>query len=234
MDNNEKWEKLISMPEEYEQDNRLAQKAIADVANQPVPKKEGWFLRNWKRLTACVVPIVLVLGIGIPVYVALNKPQPLPDTDTPSDEPPIIYYDNTDLTFEAVTDVANFVQENNLPIGYFNPAMTSQYGYIEKTGEIACLYQNLIYFGEEDFDEIQLKVIMLPNVELRFEENYLDCTDSMNVQNISVAYKVEEKDSGENQVYVRFMHDSAEYYLEIVTYNEVDVCIQTYVNMLVG
>ncbi len=228
MDKKDKWERLISMPEEYESDSSIADRVLEEFAQQSAQKKEGWFAKHWKKLVACVVPVLLVVGIGVPVYTALTKPQP--------SQPPVVYYDNDDVVYSDVTDIATFVEEKNLSVGFFDLSTArTQCGVIEETNEVACLFQEVLCVSEIGFDTIQLNIIFKKNLELDFFKSYIDFTHDTVVDGVSVSYKYSDNGSGERQILAKFTYQKADYYLDIVTVTESDTvaCINTYVGMLI-
>ncbi len=225
---NKQWDKLISMPNEYEADSNLADRAIAEMRKiQAQQVKKTWFQLHWKKVVACAASLILAVGIGIPVYNSINKsPEPTP--------PPVVYYENTDLDHTEVLDVAAFASEKGLDIGFFNvPNAKTQAGEIKETGKIALLYQKLAYVNEAGFDQIELNVVLEENLTLDFYKQYLDLGTEKIVNEAKVNYRTEIALNGKaTEVLAKFTYKDADYYLDVVTLSDPAECIDTYVGML--
>ncbi len=222
-ENNKQWEKLISMPEEYEQNSSLADKAIAEIKDRKPQAKKSWFKLHWKKVVACVASLALLVGIGIPVYQNLTTP------------PPVVYYGDNDLEPTDIFDVSAFVAEKGLGISYFNvPNIKTQSGTIKETGKVALLYQKLVYVSEMGFDQIELNVVLEKNLTLDFQEQYFKLNENVTVDNVIVHYKASITDDESQQIYAKFIYKNADYYLDVVTVSEPTECISAYVNMLIG
>ncbi len=222
-EHNEQWEKLISMPEEYEHNPSLAERALAEFDESKAQAKKPWFKAHWKKLVACAASLVLLVGIGIPVYNNLTTP------------PPVVYYGDTDLVFDDISDVSTFVTEKGLPVRYFDvPRVQAQSGTIKETGKVALLYQKLVYISETGFDKIELNVLLEKNLTLDFQKEYSRFESKVQVEGIEVEYKMSTTNNGLEGIFAKFSYENADYYLEVVTASEPEACIRTYVGMLIG
>ncbi len=220
---NKQWEKLISLPEEYEQNPELVEKAIAEIQSSKMQVKKNWFELHWKKVVACAASVALAIGVGLPLYKKVTAP------------PPVVYYAASDLITEDVLDVSTFVTEKELQVGFFNvPTVQTKAGAIKETEKIAVLNQKLVYISETGFDQIEFNVVLEKNLTLDFYEEYGKLQDEVTVGVIEVDYKTKITDNGLQQIFAKFTHENADYYLDVITQSEPTSCINTYVTMLVG
>ncbi len=219
----EKWDKLINMPENSETNTNLAKNAIKQIQGKKDLSKKNWFGLYWKRIVACAVSLVLGIGIGIPIYKALNTPN-------------VIYYETEDIEYSKVENISNFVVENGLSICFYNTSTTkTQCAIISKTGEVAFIVQDMLYIGAMGFDKVNLKSVIKQGVKFDFFDAFSGLTNDIAVENISIQYTYRIKENNiENQILAKFNYQNINYYLDIVTEGEPQDCIETYVSMLVN
>ncbi len=226
MDKGQKqWDKLINMPQEYEQDPSIAQRAIEEIyASQQQPKK-SWFARKWKVLAGACAAVVLALGVGIPLYAKLSTPQ-------------IVYYEKSDIIYASVENPIAFVEENKLDILYFDDAVmiNTQSAVIIKTEEFAFLEQETLHMSDSGFfDKVILRSVVKKNAEFNFYDEYKNLNETQIIQQNSIRYKIVEKENtGDKRIFARFTYQNAEYFLDIITEQDGVQQLETYVNMLLA
>ncbi len=222
-ENQERWEKLSNLPDEYERNPAISARAIAEIQARQ-PKKKGWLFKNWKAGTACAASVLLVLAIGIPVY----KHFQAPPTTT------VFYYGAEEVVSEEV-DAASFVLEHNLSVCYYDGSLDirTQIAKIESTKENAYLVQDIFNF--ENLDQVNFKAIIKKNATFDFYNGFsrLEKTTVVNTINVQYSSTTIMPTNKEN-VFAKFTYQSVDYYLEILTYNQAEESIATYVNMLIG
>lgn len=222
----QQWDKLINMPQEYENDPSIAQRAIESLQNQP---KENWFMRHRKIIFACAVSILLVvglgLGIGIPLY---NKNLP----------PQIVYYAENNIAYEEVDNPTAFVSEKGWHIRYFAEAkkLTTKAATILDTGEFAFLEQSISCINSIGFfDKIDFWGVGKQNAKFGFYKNFDILLNTHKMGDISISYRlVEMPDTYNRQILARFSYQNCEYFLDIVTELDGIQQLEVYVNMLLS
>ncbi len=217
----EQWEKLKAMPNEYEYDPTIVERAKRELANRPAPVKVSWFRRSWKPIAACAASLALIVGVGLPVYNHLTAP---PSTVC-------VYYDSDDLTYDDNIDIATLVAERNLPVRYFaDTTLQARCATVQETGEIAFLSQQGFHINGNNFEEICLRMVLKQNVELPFADRYNQLLCDTSINNISIAYDLHSTNG--NKVLAKFSYQGADYYLEVTTNREPLECVNAYLGML--
>ncbi len=219
----EQWDRLVNLPEEYEVNPSIAQRAIEELSAQPAEPKKGWFARQWKAIVGVAAVAVLLVGIGIPIYNKLSTPQ-------------IIYYEKNDVVYADLENPTAFVNEKGLNILYFDSALSivSQSATIVETGEFAFLEQETLHMTENGFfDKVVLRSVAKQKAEFSFYQMYTDLTEIQSVRDLSISYALTERvNTGNTQVLARFTYQNAEYFLDITTEEDGVRQLETYVSML--
>lgn len=221
------WDKLIDLPNEYEVNPDLANKAIATIEQRQNQPKRSWFSLHWKKLSTALASVAVVTALGI-VLVPRLIPSPEP--------PPIIYYANEAVRVDEQADINAFVAEQGLSAKYFSlPNTTTRVAFISETEQIAYIHQQTIYIGNGSFDLIQLRAVVLQNATFDFEKDYEELSESTTHMEINIAYGVKTGKATElPKVLACFEKDSVKYYLEIHTAGDAAEKVQQYVAMLLA
>ncbi len=228
MDNGqEKWDKLIHLPEEYESNPSIAQSVIEELSQggtMPTPTK-NWFVRKWKIVAACAAAVAAAVCVGIPVYGKLSTPQ-------------IVYFEQYELTPESVENPTTFIKENNLDVLYFDNAfqLSTTAATIVKTGELAYIMQESWHLDNDGFlDKVDLEVVIKKNAEFNFYDDYKNLIEKCSVNGVSVQYEIlENSDEFNRQVLAKFTYQKKDYFLDIVTELDGVQQLEVYVNMLLN
>ncbi len=214
------WEKLIELPQEYEVNPNLAKNAIAQIQAEQQKPRVSWWVRYRKKLACVLGACVLIVAAFIPVYRFLSTPE-------------IVYYADEKLTVENVDNVSSFVNENALSVCYFDTQTTvSRYGVIAETGELAYLWQNMLYIDNGEFDKVYVYAVVMQNATFSFEEDYQNFNSTTAYQEISVSYNMVVDDNDKSSVLAKFTADGVKYYLEIQTSGDAETKVLQYVAML--
>ena len=232
------WEKLINLPDEYEHDPEIAQRAIEQIEREKAQKqvKEQWFKKHWRPMAVSLATCAIALAVFIPVYHSLYQSQLEVPSDSSLSSNSSIYYDDNKITFTAITDVATFVQEQGLTLKYFDyQTVKTDSAVITDTNEFAYLQQEMLYIGADGFDQVNLWSVVMTEADFDFEDFFEGFVEEVITLNISVTYKVKEEiDSPNKDIRAKFTYESVDYYLELTTAGEVEAKIEQYVNILIG
>ncbi len=216
------WDKLVDMPQSYEENSTIAQKAIEELSQRQKQPKKSWFFRQWKVVVACAAALLLGIGIGLPLYKKFTTPQ-------------VVYYEGHEIVYEDIENPTKFITQSKIDILYFESPLTTKSASIAKTGEFAFLEQNALYINEVGFDQIILRCVAKKNVELNFDRSYKSLNDQHTVAEIDIKYQVYERlDSGDRQILAKFSYEKVDYYLDITTEQDAIQQLEAYVNMLLG
>lgn len=227
-----RWERLTDLPNEYEDNPELAQRAIAIAQSEEPPQKRSWFSLHWKKITAVAASLVTALVVLGTVFLPklLSSPE-----DTPT--PQIIYYADETVRFDSLTDVSAFVQEKGLPIKYFSlPNTVSKAAVVTATETFAYLQQQAVYIdmANSSFDRLQLQAVVLQNATFDFERDYEQPMATVTYMEMNISYSVNEIINVQPKVFANFAKNGVEYYLEIQTAGDAVEKIQQYVAMLLA
>lgn len=214
----DKWEKLINITDDYQPDPDLANKAILKLNQRENAKDRKPF---FKRMALLACGIVLGIAIFLPVYFSNTAPQ-------------IIYYSDDSLEYSTIEDIDLFVAENELNVHYFNiETVNSQCVKIKDNGNLAYLKQRMFYVNGYSFDEINLKVILISNTEYSFCEDYEILPQQEMIMNIPVSFSVN-KDNQSVEYKTKFVYEDRQYFLDITTPNEDLNKLSQYIDLLIN
>lgn len=223
MEKRNDWEKLSHIIEEYEPDPDLALRAIekinqreSTVAFKKAPNKQAIF-------AASVIGLVIAvfLAIFLPLYLTRNRVQ-------------ILLYCEDEVEYSVISDIDSFVASNNLQVEYFTEkTANNRCARIKSNGEIAYIIQELLCVSDNDFDIINLKVVVLKNAEFEFNKNFRAIINSLEINNIRVEYNSNSKNN-QNIINCKFNYRNVSYFLEITTSDNATQTIEKYVNMLIN
>ena len=232
------WERLMNIPDDYEYDPEIAQRAIEQIEREKAEKqaKKDWWKKQWKPMAISLATCAALIAVFIPVYHSFFQSQLEVPPNSGSENSSTVYYDENKLTFVAVTDVATYVQEQGLELKYFSyPTVETNSAWISDANEFAFLKQEMLYIGVDGFDQVHLWSVVMTDADFDFEEFFNEADKEVTVLEIKVDYMIiEEYNSAQKQVYAKFTYESIDYYLEITTTGEAEIKIEQYVNMLIG
>lgn len=171
-------------------------------------------------IALCCVALLLVVAILLP-FLLREK------------ESPIHYYDDVSIYSETISDIDQFISENNLEFAYYDhDYLASQheaYRLIEND-RLVYILQNVIFLRQNDFDSILLGICFSNDEFQKFDE-FKGFTESLLVGGIEVDYKILEQDW--NYIYAKFSVDDVVYYLNVTTSGGAEV-LEQYVNLLLA
>lgn len=232
------WERLINIPDEYEYDPEIAQRAIEQIEREKAEKqvKEHWFKRHWRPMAVSLATCAVALAVFIPVYHSFFQSQLEVPPDSSSENSSTIYYDEESITLNPISDVTNYVQTQGLALKYYDyPTTINHCALITETNEFAFLRQEMLYIGADGFDQVNLWSVVMTDADFDFERFFDGFVEEVMILNIPVSYKSKaEAGSVGQEIRVKFNYESVDYYLELTTAGEVEAKIEQYVNMLIG
>ena len=232
------WERLINLPDEYEHDPEIAQRAIEQIEREKAQKqvKGHWFKRHWRPMSVSLATCAVALAVFIPVYHSFFQSQLEVPPNSSSDSSSTIYYEDIQLTVERVTDIVTFVQTQGLALKYFNyPTAITHSAVVTDTNEFAFLKQEMLYIGADGFDQVNLWSVVMTDAEFDFEETFPKTEYEVTVSVIKVEYMTKaEVGTGKQEIQAKFTYESVDYYLELTTAGKAEAKIEQYVNMLIG
>lgn len=231
------WERLMNIPDDYEYDPEIAQRAIEQIEREKAQKqvKGHWFKRHWRPMAVSLATCAVALAVFIPVYHSFFQSQLEVPPNSSSDSSSTIYFEEKQLTVESVTDVATFVQTQGLALKYFNyPTAITHSAVVTDTNQFAFLKQEMLYIGADGFDQVNLWSVVMTDADFDFAKFFNNLTGEITVSDIKVDYMTrEELDSLERNIQAKFTYQSVDYYLEIVTEGEAEAKIEQFVNLLI-
>ena len=232
------WEELKNLPDDYEYDASIAQRAIERIQQEKARKsnKEGWWRKHWRPMAVSLATCAVIVGVGIPVYHSLFNPNIEVPPVNSSENSSTVYYDENHLTVNPITDVGLFVQEQALNFKFFTYPNTMNYGaVITNTGEFAYLRQEMLYIGADGFDQVKLWSEVLTSANFDFEDTFKGLDNLLILTDVTINYHgQEEVGTGKKEIRAKFTYESVNYYLEIITAGETETKIEQYVNLLIG
>lgn len=231
------WERLISIPDEYEYDPEIAQRAIEQIEREKAEKqaKKAWWKKQWKPMAISLASCAVASAVFIPVYHSFFQSQWEAPPDSGSGNSSTIYYDDNDITFTIITDVSTYVQEHSLTLKYFNyQTAITHAAVITDTNQFAYIEQEMLYIGADGFDQVNLWGVVMADADFDFEGFFSYLDKEVTVSDIKVNYMTRaELDSLERNIQAKFTYQSVDYYLEIVTEGEAEAKIEQFVNLLI-
>ena len=230
--NENKWDKLTNIPNEYKEDSGIAQKAILEIQQRQTKKaKVNFFARSWKKMLAVSTSIALFIGIGLGVYLSGQRSQD--DSPNAPQVPIIVYYDRDLLKMNKVADVESFLDGIHKDVLYFSNNVTTRCAVIAETEEPAYLMQDMLYIGSNGFDQVNLKIVLLENAAFDFEELFEELTYSIEFNEISILYQPTiNLESNQQTIYAKMGYNENMYYFSIISNGEPELVVKQYVELL--
>ena len=224
-DKENKRDRLLNMPQEYEQNPETVQRVIREAMAKKAVRKTSRFDMHWKKIVVGAASLVLAVGIFLPVYFSLRKPQV-----------EVVYYESTMVELVELSDMDAFVAENDITANYFTyQTVKNQYAKVTESGAIAYLMQDMVYMNSNGLDVVNMKAVVLKNSEFEFEKNFLRTEREVEVGEITVNYFYKAETTNEKiNIFAKFDYEDVKYYLEIDTKNEAEAALEQYVTMLLG
>ena len=214
----DKWERFTHLIDEYENDKSLLEPALnMEIKSQekPVRMKKKWLLIG-------IISVCVLFAVAIPVYFSL-RPKP----------PVVNYYDEKNVELSQIEDLPKYVLDNNLNIKYLDLVnCENRKAEIIETRELGYLIQNGFYISDAGFDQVKLYIVVMKNAEFVFSNNFKELNNEYVVNDVIVKYSSEFK-MERNTIKVHFKHGETEYYINIITYGDVEAKIDYYVKQLI-
>ena len=224
-DKENKRDRLLNMPQEYEQNPETVQRVIREAMVKKAVRKTSRFDMHWKKIVVGAASLVLAVGIFLPVYFSLRKPQV-----------EVVYYESTMVELVELSDMDAFVAENDITANYFTyQTVKNQYAKVTESGAIAYLMQDMVYMNSNGLDVVNMKAVVLKNSKFQFEESFVLVEQELNVGEVTINYRYTPKTMDDKiSVFAKFVYEDVKYYLEIETKSEADAALEQYVTMLLG
>ena len=185
------WEELKNLPDDYEYDASIAQRAIERIQQEKARKsnKEGWWRKQWRPMAVSLATCAVLVGVGIPVYHSLFNPNIEVPPVNSSENSSTVYYDEKHLTIDAIEDVSGFLQGQALSFKFFNyPNIRNYVAVVTDTDEFAYLRQEMLYIGADGFDQVKLWSEVLTSANFDFEDTFNGTDKEVMVSNMKVEY----------------------------------------------
>lgn len=232
------WERLMNIPDDYEYDPEIAQRAIEQIEREKAEKqaRKAWWKKQWKPMAISLATCAVALAVFIPVYHSFFQSQLEVPPNSGSENSSTVYFDDNEITFTKITDVSTYVQEQNLAVSFFDyQTVTTYTAVITDSNEFAFLKQEMLYIGADGFDQVHLWSVVMTDAEFDFEEFFNDSNEEITISSINVDYITTSKENEiEKDIYAKFTYESVDYYLEITTEGEAETKIEQFVTMLIG
>ncbi len=224
----DKWKKLINLPEEYEPNPDLVDKAIGKISKRKPAEKRRNIQTKRISLIACCSVCLIAATVFLPVYFSHQNIK--------NQEPEKIYYADDVMEYTQVEDIGAFVDENNLDICFYSyDTVKSQCAKLNESGSLAYIIQDMVYIGENGFDRINLKVVLLQNAEFDFYRYFSLLPLTLSVSDVNVFYS---ESKGENEYETnyraKFSYKGVNYFLEITTADIGAKKVAQYVGLLIN
>ena len=217
------FEKLEQIKNNYEPNLDLANNVI-----QKINQRESTvtFKKPTPKWVWCVVCAVLV-AIAFAVIMSVHF--------TKSDTK-ITIYSAESIEFEKIDDLENFINENDLDCRYFdNKNAFNNIALIKDTRKNAYFIQTFEGIGENGFDNVELKVVLLQNSEFEFYNDFNNLEEILSVSEIEIKYNFEIVVLNNSFQYkAKFIFEDKQYFLEIDTYDSGTEVLEKYIKQLIN
>ena len=230
--NENKWDKLTNIPNEYKENSGIAQKAILEIQQRQTKKtKVNFFARSWKKILAVSTSIALFVGIGLGVYLSGQRSQD--DSPNAPQVPIIVYYDRELLRVDEIADAKAFLDVIQEDVSCFSNNAITRCAVVLETEEPAYLMQDMLYIGSNGFDQVNLKIVLLKNAAFDFEELFEELTYSIEFNEISILYQPTiNVENNQQTIYAKMGYNEHMYYFSIISNGEPELVVKQYVELL--
>lgn len=216
INNQDNWEKITNLTNEYEPELDLANDVILKLNQRESTVKFKKASSVWVIVAIC---FVLVVAIFIGVFINKNNNK--------------LYLKDNDLSIVKVEDVNKFVAENKLDIFYNNsPNCNTQSVFIDSDQRLAYIEQSYYFMSEDGFEFVNLKIVFIDAV-YNFSENFTLLSKATQVADIDINYDTILSDSG-NNVYAKFSINKVGYYLEINDVANIEITLSGIILSLIN
>lgn len=146
----------------------------------------------------------------------------------------VVYYTNSNVEEYEITDMEQYLSENNLNVYYYDDGYISNRNtthIISQTGEIGYLQQDMSFISALAVEDISLRILI---ADAKFEsfDKYNDFGYQTSVEGVAISYKYISSTVGE-EICAQFEIDNTTYYLSIIQSTR-DNPIEYYVNLLLN
>lgn len=216
INNQDNWEKITNLTDEYDPEPDLASDVILKLNQRESTVKFKKVLPVWGIAILCLVVVAFIL-----IYCFYNK-----KSDT-------LFLSNNDLSATKVEDIDKFVEDRSLNIFYNNsPNCNTQSVVINSDQRLAYIEQNYYYISAEGFEEVNLKIVLV-NAIYSFSESFNLLNEQIKVESINLNYN-NVSGTTNNSLYAKFVIDKVEYYLEIKNVSDAETTLSGVILSLIN
>lgn len=214
----DKWNKLINITNEYDENPEIAQNAISKIEQRKAKRRAKMPLKWLSVAASCIV--IIGISVFLPVYF--------------SSQQSVVYYSPSSLEYTEVNDIEQYKEDNGLNFSCFTDGVTSsQVITIKDTGELAYINQDAFGIGQAGIDEVSLYIVFMTNAWFDFYRNYEDAETSLLVGDVEVYYSNTRIDDMSYYT-VKFGYGDVDYYISINSYDDTTDKVVQYVNQLIN
>ena len=214
----DKWNKLINITNEYDENPEIARNAIRQIEQSKVKKRIGFPLKWLSVAAGCIV--IIGVSVILPVYF--------------SSQPSVVYYSTSSLEYTEVNDIERYKEDNNLNFNCLIDGVTSsQVITVIESGDLAFIAQRAFYLGQSGIDEVTLHIVLMENARFDFYLDYENAKMSLSVGDVEVYYSNTKVDDM-SYYKVKFEYGEVDYYMTINSYDDTTDKVVQYVNLLIN
>ena len=218
-ENQEKWDKLIHLPEEYDADPNLAKHTIHNIQTSSRTRSKR-FSHKWTGVAACCI-LVLGLSVFFPIYFSSRSTT-------------VVYYAAGQLETSDIDNMVALQQELSLNFYYYAEEGTQSYEVtVIDTQQTAYIAQEYFAVGEAGFDIITLNIVVMKNAEFDFCMPYKTLSDTFTISDFEITYGMTPNESGYQHLAV-FSNEDITYYLAVQSGNNTLDIVEYYLNLLLS
>lgn len=213
------WDKITNLPDEFQTNPDLAENAIKKI-------KEHEKAATVKKRKPLLISIAASFAVGI---IGLSVFLPIYLTSDSGNER--LYYSTESITLSPITNISEFVEQNNLDICYFDNSQNNC-AYTIEDNILAFINQNTVVIDDYDIAIITTKIVLLKDADFYFTMDYNYLSDSIKINDIIVRYFI--PDTEEQICRVSFELNKVIYYLDIDSDYYSIGTVEKYVTLLIG
>lgn len=216
INNQDNWEKITNLADEYDPKPDLANDAILKLNQRESTVK-------YKKILpiGCIVALLLLIVTAVLLLSFCNKSND------------VLFLSDNDLSATRVENIEKFVEERNLNIYFDNsPNCETQSVVINSDQRLAYIEQKYYFIGAESFENVNLKIILI-NATYDFSRTFMVLDKTIQVNNIDINYDIVSRNSV-NTVYAKFTNDKVDYFLEILNVSNAETTLNGVVLSLIN
>ncbi len=227
-DKQDNWEKFLNLTDGYQPDPEIANRVIEKINQREstVAFRKPLVTKKFAIILSCFLcAVVVFLAVFFPVYCKGSKPN-------------LTLYTLENIEFEGIDNMNNFVETNNYDISYFDTDLVNnRVAKIKSNSKIGYILQNAVFIGENSFDKIVLRIVVLPNSRFEFYKDFEYLTQSKNVNGIEIVFSANYNivNTGQQiKYFAKFNLKNYDYYLELETPETETAILEKYINILIN